>query len=107
MEGVAAAGGRSEAARLTLLTEHSVGLTAPRVGELQVWIQRRSASDDDRGLGHALQGNPVARSHFQLLIESLPLAATEEVSEGGCCRCCCCCLSIVCSYSSFGANDMG
>lgn len=58
--------------RVTLLSGQSVGVVAgEKPGEIQVWLNRKVFSNDNRGLGQALTDVKPSRSVFRILVERI------------------------------------
>lgn len=56
--------------RLTVLSEHAQGTASLKDGSIDVWLDRRLAQDDDRGLGQGVQDNTLTRTRFRVLLEA-------------------------------------
>lgn len=57
--------------RLHLFSTYSHGVTSPDPGSLYVFLDRRTAQDDNRGLNEPLNGQWIAQSNFRLFVESV------------------------------------
>lgn len=60
---------QDEVQRVTLLTDHSMGGTSFREGELEVMLDRRPISDDKRGLQEGVEITDSMTHRFWLLVE--------------------------------------
>lgn len=56
--------------RLNLFTNQPLGVTSPKVGIFNIWLDRRSSKDDNRGLFENLYGTWTVRSKLRLLVET-------------------------------------
>ncbi|KAM3172097.1 hypothetical protein ACTXT7_015254 [Hymenolepis weldensis] len=58
--------------RVTLLSSQPLGFMAgEKPGEMKVWLDRRTFTDDQRGLSESMTDNLPARSLFRILIERI------------------------------------
>jgi hypothetical protein len=55
--------------RLTILSEHSQGTASLLDGCIDVWLDRRLAQDDGRGLGQGVQDNVPTRTRLRVILE--------------------------------------
>ena len=55
--------------RLTVLSEHSQGTASLQNGSVDVWLDRRLAQEDGRGLGQGIQDNVPTRTRLRVIIE--------------------------------------
>ena len=55
--------------RLTVLSEHSQGTASLRDGSIDVWLDRRLAQDDGRGLGQGVMDNVPIRTRLRVILE--------------------------------------
>ncbi len=60
---------QDEKHRLTLTTNHAQGAAALEVGQLEVMLDRRTLSDDNRGLGEGVVDSRLTRHQFWVSIE--------------------------------------
>ncbi|CAH8600926.1 unnamed protein product [Heterobilharzia americana] len=62
-----------EVKRLNIFTTHSTGVVSPRVGQLNIWLDRRASKDDSRGIASNLQGEWIVQSRLHLFAETVLL----------------------------------
>ena len=55
--------------RLTILSEHAQGTASLKEGTIDVWLDRRLAQDDQRGLFQGVMDNVPTRTRLQVVIE--------------------------------------
>jgi hypothetical protein len=55
--------------RLTVLSEHAQGTASLKEGKIDVWLDRRLAQDDGRGLGQGVLDNVSTRTRLRVVIE--------------------------------------
>ena len=56
--------------RLTVLSEHAQGTASLRDGSIDVWLDRRLAQDDGRGLGQGVMDNVPTRTRLRVVLET-------------------------------------
>eukprot|EP00980_Cylindrotheca_fusiformis_P004846 scaffold1034_cov127-Cylindrotheca_fusiformis.AAC.27 len=56
--------------RLTVLSEHAQGTASLKEGKIDVWLDRRLAQDDGRGLGQGVLDNVPTRTRLRVVIEN-------------------------------------
>nr|VZI35973.1 unnamed protein product [Spirometra erinaceieuropaei] len=67
--------------RVTLLSAQSLGFMAgEHPGEMNVWLDRRVAQGDGRGLGEGVLDNVPTRSVFRIIVETVSPAAPADAS---------------------------
>jgi len=52
--------------RMTVNSRQAVGTASMASGQLEVWLDRRTSMDDNRGLGESLRDNIPYETHFRL-----------------------------------------
>ena len=67
--------------RFTVLSEHSQGAASLHNGEIDVWMDRRLAQDDQRGLSQGVQDNVEVQTTLRILVESKSAKDWEANSE--------------------------
>jgi len=67
---------QDDSVRLTLMTTHAQGATSLHTGELEIMLDRRTASDDGRGMGEGVLDSVKMQHKFLLTFEFF------EVPEG-------------------------
>ncbi|BHF82972.1 Alpha-mannosidase 2 [Sparganum proliferum] len=69
--------------RITLLSAQSLGFMAgEHPGEMNVWLDRRLAQGDGRGLGEGVLDNVPTRSVFRILVETVSPASRPADASG-------------------------
>lgn len=56
--------------RLTILSEHAQGTASLEEGSIDVWLDRRLAQDDERGLGQGVLDNVPTRTRLRVVLET-------------------------------------
>lgn len=56
--------------RLTILSEHAQGTASLEEGSIDVWLDRRLAQDDERGLGQGVMDNVPTRTRLRVVLET-------------------------------------
>ncbi len=64
--------------RMTILSEHAQGAASLEESAIDVWLDRRLAQDDERGLGEGVLDNVETRTRLRLLLEETPTQGTNE-----------------------------
>ncbi|CAH8534087.1 unnamed protein product [Schistosoma turkestanicum] len=64
--------------RLNLFTSHPTGVVNPQIGQINVWIDRRSSRDDSRGVQSNLAGEWIVQSRLHLFAEIISVEKTEK-----------------------------
>lgn len=72
--------------RMTVLSEHAQGTASLEDGSIDVWLDRRLAQDDGRGLFQGVTDNVPTRTRLRLLLESEGYHATGEFDITPLCR---------------------
>ena len=67
-----------ENTRMTVLSEHAQGTASLQEGSIDVWLDRRLAQDDNRGLGQGVRDNRPTRTRLRVLLEQGGYEATGE-----------------------------
>lgn len=65
--------------RLNLFTSHPTGVVSPKVGQINVWIDRRSSRDDSRGVQSNLHGEWIVKSQLHLFTEIISVDKTQKI----------------------------
>ncbi|CAH8571385.1 unnamed protein product [Schistosoma mattheei] len=66
--------------RLNLFTSHPTGVVSPKVGQINVWIDRRSSRDDSRGVQSNLNGEWIVKSQLHLFTEIISIDKTQKIA---------------------------
>ncbi|CAH8614178.1 unnamed protein product [Schistosoma rodhaini] len=66
--------------RLNLFTSHPTGVVSPKVGQINVWIDRRSSRDDSRGVQSNLHGEWIVKSQLHLFTEIISIDKTQKMT---------------------------
>lgn len=69
---------QDDTTRVTLLTDHSVGGTSFKQGQLEVMLDRRTELDDSRGMSEPVQDNVRVRHRFWLMVEGFTMKPAKE-----------------------------
>ncbi|VDM01525.1 unnamed protein product, partial [Schistocephalus solidus] len=70
--------------RITLLSAQPLGVMAgERPGEMSIWLDRRVAQGDGRGLGEGVVDNVPARSVFRILVETVSSSSSPRDNASG------------------------
>ncbi|KAH8857885.1 Alpha-mannosidase 2 [Schistosoma japonicum] len=64
--------------RLNLFTSYPTGVVSPEIGQINVWIDRRSSRDDLRGAQSNLNGEWILQSRLRLFTEIISIDNTQE-----------------------------
>jgi hypothetical protein len=56
--------------RMTVLSEQAQGTASLQDGSIEIWLDRRLAQNDNRGLFQGAQDNRPTRTRFRLLLET-------------------------------------
>ncbi|VDP99997.1 unnamed protein product [Trichobilharzia regenti] len=67
--------------RLNIFTSHSTGIVSPKIGQLNVWLDRRSSRDDARGIASNLHGDWIVQSKLYLFTEEIITSLDNEASK--------------------------
>ncbi|CAH8860380.1 unnamed protein product [Trichobilharzia szidati] len=57
--------------RMNIFTSHSTGVVSPKIGQLNIWLDRRSSRDDSRGIASNLHGDWIVQSKLYLFTEEI------------------------------------
>jgi hypothetical protein len=55
--------------RLTILSEHSQGASSTKDGSIDIWLDRRLAQDDSRGLRQGILDNVPTKTRIRVIVE--------------------------------------
>ena len=74
--------------RMTILSEHAQGAASLEESSIDVWLDRRLAQDDERGLGQGVEDNVETRTRLRVVLEDTPKqdTASEEFSPTPFCK---------------------
>jgi Glycosyl hydrolases family 38 N-terminal domain/N-acetylglucosaminyltransferase II (MGAT2)/Alpha mannosidase middle domain/Glycosyl hydrolases family 38 C-terminal domain len=64
--------------RMTVMSEHAQGTASLKDGTIDIWLDRRLAQDDSRGLEQGVTDNRPTRTRLRLLLEKEKYEATGE-----------------------------
>lgn len=64
--------------RMTVLSEHAQGAASLKESSIDVWLDRRLAQDDGRGLAQGIDDNVPTRTRLRLILENTPARATTN-----------------------------
>ena len=64
--------------RMTVLSEHAQGAASLQESTIDVWLDRRLAQDDSRGLEQGIDDNVPTRTRLRLVLENTPAKATTS-----------------------------
>uniref|UniRef100_A0A915DCI5 Alpha-mannosidase n=1 Tax=Ditylenchus dipsaci TaxID=166011 RepID=A0A915DCI5_9BILA len=67
--------------RVSLLGRQALGAASLQPGWMEVMLDRRLVSDDDRGLGQGVLDNLLTQSQFHLLVESFSAPSTKPKDD--------------------------
>eukprot|EP00980_Cylindrotheca_fusiformis_P004845 scaffold1034_cov127-Cylindrotheca_fusiformis.AAC.26 len=67
--------------RLTILSEHAQGTASLKEGSIDIWLDRRLAQDDGRGVGQGVQDNVPTRTRLRIVIEEEGYDTGEDEFE--------------------------
>jgi hypothetical protein len=67
--------------RLTVLSEHAQGTASLKEGAIDVWLDRRLAQDDGKGLSQGVQDNAPTRTRLRIVIERDGYTASDPEFE--------------------------
>ena len=56
--------------RMTIISEHAQGTASLEEGSIDIWLDRRLAQDDERGLGQGVMDNVPTRTRLRVLLET-------------------------------------
>lgn len=72
--------------RMTILSEHAQGTASLADGSIDVWLDRRLAQDDERGLFQGVTDNVPTRTRLRLLLEQDGYSSKGEFDITPLCR---------------------
>ena len=64
--------------RMTVLSEHAQGAASIEESVIDVWLDRRLAQDDERGLGEGVTDNVPTRTRLRIVLENTPTQDTTS-----------------------------
>ncbi|KAI1714924.1 alpha mannosidase middle domain-containing protein [Ditylenchus destructor] len=67
--------------RISLLGRQALGASSLQSGQIEIMLDRRLASDDDRGLGEGVLDNHATESMFHLLLENMEKPSHDTPKE--------------------------
>jgi Glycosyl hydrolases family 38 N-terminal domain/N-acetylglucosaminyltransferase II (MGAT2)/Alpha mannosidase middle domain/Glycosyl hydrolases family 38 C-terminal domain len=72
---------QDQSLRLTVISEHAHGTASLQDGSIDVWLDRRLAQDDNRGLSQGVQDNRLTRTRFRVVLEPREESVLHRVSH--------------------------
>ena len=72
--------------RLTVLSEHAQGCASLEEGAIDVWLDRRLAQDDNRGLAQGVMDNVPTRTRLRVLLEDDAFDVRAEFEPTDLCK---------------------